>query len=207
MSQQTPCAQNPEMHSVASAQVLPRPLRPHDPLVHTAGGAQSPSPVQEALQTPAPHSNGKHELAPGVTQAPWPSQVEPGVNVVVFAGQLEPAQAVPRAYFWHAPAAHLPFVAQLAGPMSTQMSAGSGVSFGTFVQVPSAPVSAHEVQAPEHAVSQQTPCAQKDVWHSVAFEHEAPRIFLPHELTLHTLGVTQLPLIVHALKQVLPLQT
>jgi hypothetical protein len=66
-------------------------------------------------------------------------------------------------------------------------------------------VSAHEVQAPAQAPSQQTPCAQKVDWHSLAFEHEAPRIFLPHELPLQTLGETQLLSVAQALKQVLPL--
>ena len=87
------------------------------------------------------------------------------------------------------------------------MAAGSIAPFGTFVHVPSEPVSAHDVQAPLQAVSQQTPCAQKDDWHSVASEQEAPRIFLPHELPLHTLGETQLLSVAQALKQVFPLHT
>jgi hypothetical protein len=74
-----------------------------------------------------------------------------------------------------------------------------------LVQVPSVPVSAHDVHAPEQAVSQQTPWAQNPEPHSFAFEHEAPRIFLPHELPLQTLGETQLLSVAHALKQVLPL--
>ena len=115
-SQQTPCAQNVDWHSLPSAHVLPIPLRPHDPFVQTAGVAQSPSVVQAALHAPAPHSKGKHELAAGVTHAPWPSQVEPGVKVVAVAGQVEAAHAVPTRYFWQAPAWHLPFVPQLAGP-------------------------------------------------------------------------------------------
>jgi len=85
--------------------------------------------------------------------------------------------------------------------------AGSRASFATFVHVPSAPVSAQEVHAPAQAVSQQTPCAQKLDWHSLAFEQEAPRIFLPHELPLHTLGATQLLAVAQALKHELPLQT
>jgi hypothetical protein len=98
VSQQTPCAQNVEWHSPSSAHVWPSSLRPHEPFEQTAGDAQSAPVVQAALQTAAPHSNGKHELAAGVTHAPWPSQVDPGVNVVVLAGQVEPAHAVPTAY-------------------------------------------------------------------------------------------------------------
>ena len=130
-SQQTPSAQNPEMHSVASAQVFPMPLRPHEPFVHTAGAAHSASVVHEALHTLTPHWNGKHELAAGVTHAPWPSQVAPGVNVVVLAGHVESWQAVPGAYRWHAPAWHLPFVPQLAAPWSLQNDAGAGVRVET----------------------------------------------------------------------------
>jgi hypothetical protein len=186
---------------------LPKPLSPHEPFVHTAGAAQSRSVVHAALQTSPPHWKGKHELAAGVTHAPWPSQAEPGVKVVVLVGQVDPSQEVPWRYFWHAPAWHLPFVPQLAGPWSAQRSAGSGAPVGTFVHVPSVPVSAHEEQAPAQAVSQQTPCAQKADWHSFAWEQEAPRIFLPHELPLQTFGVTQFPSIAQALKQELPLQT
>jgi hypothetical protein len=94
-SQQTPCAQNVETHSLPSKQVLPKPFRPQEPLMHTAGSAQSASAVQAALQTPPPHWKGKHELAGGVTQAPSPSQVEPAVNSVVPPGQVDDMQAVP----------------------------------------------------------------------------------------------------------------
>jgi hypothetical protein len=99
LSQQTPCAHEPEPHSIPSTHVLPRSFNPHDPFEQTAGAVQSASVVQAFLQTPAPHRNGKHELAPGVTHAPWPSQVEPGVKVVVPAGHVESSQAVPCAYF------------------------------------------------------------------------------------------------------------
>src|SRR5262245_48032998 len=101
-----------------SAHVFPSPLRPHEPFVPTAGDAQSTSVVQAALHTRPPHLKGKHELAGGVRQAPAPSQLEPGVNAVVCTGQIESLHAVPSAYFWQAPAWHLPFVPQLTAPVS-----------------------------------------------------------------------------------------
>jgi hypothetical protein len=52
--QQTPCAQNFDRHSVPSAQVLPMPLSPHEPMMQTAGEAQSASTPQATLQTFAP---------------------------------------------------------------------------------------------------------------------------------------------------------
>ena len=136
-----------------------------------------------------------------------PSQVEPGVNVVVAAGHVESLQGVPFAYFWHAPAWHLPFVPQLAPPASAQRPAGSGAPVVTFVHVPSVPVRAHDWQAPVQALSQQTPCAQNVEPHSVPTEHEAPLFLRPHELPLQTFGVRQFVVFVHALKQDVPLQT
>lgn len=97
--QQTLCEQKPLPHSVPSAQVAPGALRPQVPFVHTAGGAQSALAEQAARQAEAPHWKGAQELAPGVTQAPAPSQVEAGVNVAVPAGQLAAPQGVPCGYF------------------------------------------------------------------------------------------------------------
>jgi hypothetical protein len=93
--QQTPCEQKVLLHSVPSAQVAPGALSPQVPFVHTAGGSQSALAEQAARQAEAPHRNGEHELAAGVTQAPAPSHVEAGVNVAVPARQLAAPQGVP----------------------------------------------------------------------------------------------------------------
>jgi hypothetical protein len=77
--QQTPCAQKPLAHSLASPHVAPGDLRPHDPALHTDGARQSASEVHVALHADAPHLYGAHEVAAGVTHAPAPSQLEPGV--------------------------------------------------------------------------------------------------------------------------------
>jgi hypothetical protein len=96
LPQHTPCAQNPDEHSLLSfAHGRPFGLRPHDPLMHTAGAEQSPSAVHEFLHAPVPHRYGKHEIAPGLTQVPAPSQVEVAVDVVVALGQVGSAHAVP----------------------------------------------------------------------------------------------------------------
>lgn len=39
LSQQTPCAQKPEAHSLAAAQSAPRGLRPHEPPAQNSPGA------------------------------------------------------------------------------------------------------------------------------------------------------------------------
>ncbi len=203
--QQTDCAQKPLPHSVPSAQVAPGDLRPHEPPVHTAGGSQSASAPQLALHAEAPQRNGKHELAAGVTQAPAPSHVEPGVKVVPVDGQLASPHGVPCANFWQAPAAHMPFVPQLAATWATQVFDGSGAPVGTSPQAPIAPGSAHDLHAAAHATAQQTPCAQKPEPHSEAFEQNAPMAFLPHELAAQTFGETHWLSFVHEPKQRAPL--
>jgi hypothetical protein len=157
VSQQTPCAQKPVWHSMPSAHVLPRPLSPHEPFVHTAGGAQSASAVQAALHTVPPHLNGKHELDCGVTHAPAPSHEDTGVNAVVCAGHVESLHDVPAWYCWHVPAWHLPFVPQEPAPVSAHRPAGSGAPFATALHVPSVPGSAQDEHSSPQAVSQQTP--------------------------------------------------
>jgi hypothetical protein len=48
--QQTPSTQLPLSHSAAAAQICPRRFFPHEPSLQTVPIAQSPSPVQAALQ-------------------------------------------------------------------------------------------------------------------------------------------------------------
>jgi hypothetical protein len=134
--QQYPCAQNFDMHSDPSPQGLPFVLRPHEPFVQLAGEVHSAFVAQTFWQTFAPQMNGKQELTPGVTHEPLPSHVDEGVKVVVDAGHVEVLHTVSFAYFWQAPAWHLPLAPQLAAPMSTQRPAGSALFVATFVHVP-----------------------------------------------------------------------
>jgi hypothetical protein len=97
--QQTPCAQNPVAHSAPAAQAAPGDLSPHDPSVQTAGAAQSASAAHVALHAETPQRKGKQEVAGGVTQAPAPSHVARGVDVVPEAGQLGSPQEIPSVYF------------------------------------------------------------------------------------------------------------
>lgn len=207
VAQQAPCAQTPLPHSVPPAQTAPNGLRPHDPaLLQEAGGAQSASAVQDDLQTAAPQANGAQELDIGVTQVPAPSQMAAGVKVVPVDGQLAPVQGVPCTYFWQAPAWHLPSVPQLAPPLSTQASAGSGAPVATDVQVPRVPVSAHETQEPAQAVAQQIPCAQLPDRHSPLVEQAAPVGLRPQEALVQTFPVEQLASALQLEKQRVPLQ-
>jgi hypothetical protein len=76
--------------------------------------------------------------------------------------QLAAPQAVPTAYFRHAPApSHLPSVPHVIDPMSVHWVAGVGaVPAGTGEQVPTLPVRLHAWQEAAHPVLQQTPCWQ-----------------------------------------------
>jgi hypothetical protein len=97
VEQHTPCSQKPLRHSVPFMQTAPLGLRPHEPLMQTAGEAQSASAVHVPLQASVPQRYGKQEVAPGVTQAPAPSQLEIPVNSVDAAGQVGARQVVPAA--------------------------------------------------------------------------------------------------------------
>jgi len=205
--QQAPWAQIPVPHSVPLLHTAPGGLRPQEPALQEAGGAQSASALQDDLQTPVPQAKGAQELDIGVTQLPAPSQVEAGVNVVPVVGQVAPAQGVPCGYFWQAPAWHLPLVPQLVVAWLTQVSAGSGIPVGTGAQVPIMPVSAQDWQALAQAETQQTPCAQLVDWHSDLVEQNAPFGFKPHELPLQTFPVEQSMSAVQPEKQRAPLQT
>ena len=74
-----------------------------------------------------------------------------------------------------------------------------------FEQTPSTPAT-QDLHAAVHAWSQQTPCAQKPLWHSSVIVHDAPLALRPHELFMQTLGATHCPLLVHPVKHLLALQ-
>jgi hypothetical protein len=166
-------------------------LSPHEPLIQVAGLAQSTLLVQTDLQALTPQVKGKHEPPIGVVQAPAPSQVEAGVNVIPGVGQLAPAQAVPSGYFWQAPAWHLPSLPQDVPPWSVQRAAGSGRPVGTAVHRPIVPVIAQEKQDEPQAVAQQTPCAHWLDWHSELAEQNAPLGLSPQDPCTQTLPVEQ----------------
>jgi hypothetical protein len=53
LSQQTPCAQNPDAHSKPAVQSAPFGLRPHEPLLQNSPGAHS-SPVLHEVKQESP---------------------------------------------------------------------------------------------------------------------------------------------------------
>ena len=72
--QQTPCAQNPELHSALSPQVPPSGFLPQLFITHVLGAMQSASAVQVVRHWPlSPHLNGAHDCEAAPMQLPAPS--------------------------------------------------------------------------------------------------------------------------------------
>ena len=81
MSQQTPCAQNPDTHDAAVVQAAPGGSLPQLPLAQTLGATQSALVVHVALHAAVPQANGVHVAVVAVRQVPAPSQVRACVKV------------------------------------------------------------------------------------------------------------------------------
>jgi hypothetical protein len=141
----------------------------------------------------------------GVMQVPAPLHVDSAVEALVVAAQVGSMQGVPDAHFWQAPASHLPLVPQVDCACAWQMPAGSCVPVATFVHTPSMPAM-QDLHAVLQAVSQQTPCAQLPLRHSLGAEQEAPFSLRPHEFAAQVNGGTHWLFAVQALKQRVPLQ-
>jgi hypothetical protein len=129
-----------------------------------------------------------HATASPVTHVPAPSQVEAGVTEVGPA-QVAALQLEPLSYFAHFPLRQVPVVPHVLAAVAVQMLCGSGALSATAVQVPSVAVRLQAWQASEHALSQQTPCAQKVDWHSVPAPHSAPLGLRPQEAAVQTFPV------------------
>ena len=68
------------------------------------------------------------------------------------------------------------------------------------VQVPRAPVTAHDMQVPSQGTLQQTPCWHAPVRHSASPVQSMPFGRLLHTPLLHTFGLLQSALVEHTVK-------
>src|SRR6185437_12180696 len=132
------------------------------------------------LHTVMPHTYGAQLVIPLGVHEPAPSHT--GALVSVEPEHEGEPQRVPIGYFAHAPLpSQEPFVPQLGAPWSSHSPSGS-VPAAMVPQVPSAPppflAAVHAWQVPVQAVSQQTPSAQKALWHSSAFAQAAPPVLM-----------------------------
>jgi hypothetical protein len=204
VSQQTPCAQLPELHSAPPVHAAPIDFRPQLPLLQELGEAQSAAVEHVILHAPEPHAYGAQVDEVTVWQVPVPLQVRAGVKVDPV--QVAATQVVPAAYRRHAPAPlHWPSVLQAAVPRSAHWLSGS-VPNGTLVQVPTVPASAHDWQVPPQAVPQQTPCAQLPVRHSPPAPQATPLAFLAQLPPMQVKGATQWASVVHVVRHAVPPQ-
>jgi hypothetical protein len=74
---------------------------------------------------------------------------------------------------------------------------------GTLVQVPTLPVTEHDLQVPVQAELQQTPPTQNAELHSALAPQVAPSGFLPQLMLTHEFGDTQSLLVVQVVAQAL----
>ena len=94
--------------------------------------------------------------------------------------QLSDLQTVVLEYSWQAPApSHLPFVLQLAAPMSLQVIRVSALPADTMVHLPCEPGRPQLRQAPVQELSQQYPSTQLPDLHSVPALHTWPSCLGP----------------------------
>ena len=76
LSQQTPCAQNPEAHSVPEAQSAPRGLRPQEPFAQIPPGVHSAALLHVLKQTSPLQMYGLQARAREGTH--WPEALQVG---------------------------------------------------------------------------------------------------------------------------------
>jgi hypothetical protein len=79
---------------------------------------------------------------------------------------------------------------QVDVPSIGHWSSGSWPA-GTLEHRPALPGSAHDLQVPEQATSQQTPCSHRVEAQSLASVHIAPRGFLPQLVPVQVFPVVQ----------------
>jgi hypothetical protein len=205
MSQQTPCWQVPDAHSLPIVHGAPCTLRPHTPELHTFPPEQSAVVRQLTRQVPdVPHMYALQETGAPVTQTPAPSQRPGAVPVDPVTGHVGSLQIVAREYNSQPPLpSQYPSVPQVSRPLSAHWPSGSEPA-GTAVQAPSLPGTAHDMQLVPQASRQQTPC-----WHMLELQsspvvHAAPSGLRPQLPLVQTLPPPQSALVVQLLRQALP---
>jgi hypothetical protein len=150
-----------------------------------------------------------HALVAPCEQAPRPLQVPAAVWLPVE--QDAGLQTVPAAHSSQAPPLHLPSVLHVDAGIAKQSPRGSSVPFVAAAHTPSVPpVSAaeHAWHAPVHAVSQQSPSAQKPLAHWSVALHAVPLVpFGTHALPEQKEPATHAVSFAHDVRQALEPQT
>ena len=207
--QQTPCAQKPESHSAAVVQVAPIAFRLQALALQTLGEAQSVLAMQVVLHALAVLSQTylPHGSTVAAAHVPAPSQLRRESAVVAFM-HAGPAHCVPLMYLRHPPApSQVPSLPQVDAAAIGHCDATSGAPPAAIgEQVPTLPVSEHEVHVPVQAVLQQTLLTQNPDAQSVPAPdgHDPPIGILPQLMLTQVLPAVQsaavvVQLVLHAL--------
>ena len=162
-AQQTPSVQKPDSQSSFFAQLMPFIFKPQLPFVQSWPGAQSALVTHVDAQScvVVSHVKGTQIFASPGLHAPLPSHVR--MPVTAAPSHMPLPQTVPATYLRQAPCpSQVPSRPQAVASPAGHVAAARGLSpSGTNEQVPMAPGTLHALHVSPHAVSQQTPSAQK----------------------------------------------
>ena len=194
--QQTPCAQKPESHSVAVVQAVPIGFRLQTFALQMLGATQSASAAHLVLQVLATVSQLylPHGSVVAAAHVPAPSQLR-GESAVVAFMHIGAPHCVPLMYLRHPPApSQVPSLPQVEAAAIGHCDATSGAPPAAIgEQVPTLPVSEHDMQVPVQAVLQQTLLTQFPDAQSVPEPdgHEPPIGILPQLMLTQVFPVVQ----------------
>jgi len=198
-SQQKPCAQKPESHSLGIVQAVPIDLSVHTPPLQMLGATQSVvavAVVQVVRQAPAVVSQVylPHGRDAAARQTPAPSQVRADNAVVEFMHAAAPHTVVVP-YLRHAPApSQVPSLPHVEAAAIGHWEATSGALPAAIgEQVPTLPAIEHDMQVPVHAMLQQTLLTQNPDAQSLFSpdEHVPPIGILPQLMATQVLPLVQ----------------
>ena len=132
-SQQTPCAQNPLLHSAVDEHDAPLVLSPHELFAQTLGDTHCVLLVHEVKHLVALQPNGAQGRASGATH--WPLALHIDAGVKTLETQVSSAQMVLTGYFWQPPLpSHRPLVPQVDAACTAHIARGSGLPAATGMQ-------------------------------------------------------------------------
>jgi len=173
--QQTPSAQNVDLHSLELAHTAPLGFRPQLPFTHTTPLAQSvlDRHVDAHLFAAGSQLNGAQIVAGPARQPPWPSQTL--ISLTAAPLHVPALHSVPAGYLRQCPwPSHVPSSPQVETAPTGQAADCSIPPFGTNVHIPGALWSLHVLHDSVHVLSQQTPSTQKPVRQSPLHPHAWP---------------------------------
>lgn len=175
--QQTPSAQNFDVHCAPAVHGCPSPRSPQLPFLHTFGGAQSALDAHMSLQAPPEQIDGAQLTGDPATHVPLPSQLEAGTRLPLE--QAAGLHTVPETCLLQPPSPlHIPLPPHVSGASFLHIPCGSATPAFTGLHSPIIPGWLQLTHAPVQARLQHTPSAQKPEPHSSPQAQARPIPFL-----------------------------